>query len=461
MEDANDHDRDNLDDENKKNDERSFSRDNEPKRTKSSSNTNPSGDAPVLMDVHHAAVKFGTFDNGSNFTTPKKSWAQLVEEEECSLSAPARLDDKNYNFLSASIATVSNSISVNSVGKNSVAHAVSGPSLGCQTATYSDVMTVSPVAHVGPPRQGGRPSSPSVAVASDGPKDGSAKDAARSSAARSPVALSTMATSNVSAPVSLINGPSLVSNANSGLVRTGLAVPARMEMDSQRWTETDALPPSSGGISAGLYPVREGTTPFLSPIHHDIEFGHISNARLIEFGGIPEFAGRSSERIRAQPNADATQMERAIMIAQRRNDFMQQGTSSCPPISILNFSTEEIISRADRMGVSMGESLNEQIDSVKLLKDTEIHRHLTILQKEQSETDQNPLGPHSLVVSKLSNLCADLEEEEVMLVAAKEPPRTSVMSRQRVKKTYDKTFVRRSTRLKGFNLNSINPNAGS
>jgi hypothetical protein len=50
--------------------------------------------------------------------------------------------------------------------------------------------------------------------------------------------------------------------------------------------------------------------------------------KLIEFGGISDFRTsglRSSGRIRAQANADATQMERAMMIAQRRDEFLAQG----------------------------------------------------------------------------------------------------------------------------------------
>jgi hypothetical protein len=96
MEDVNDQDRDNFDDERKKDD--GTSRDSEPKRTKNTSSSNTSGDTPVNMEMNQASLRFGTVDSVSTVSTPKKSWAQLVEEEECSLSAPARLDVSDVFF---------------------------------------------------------------------------------------------------------------------------------------------------------------------------------------------------------------------------------------------------------------------------------------------------------------------------------------------------------------------------
>jgi hypothetical protein len=50
-----------------------------------------------------------------------------------------------------------------------------------------------------------------------------------------------------------------------------------------------------------------------------------SQADVIAYGGILESNGagqRSSGRLQAQPNVDATQMERAMALAQRRDNMM-------------------------------------------------------------------------------------------------------------------------------------------
>jgi hypothetical protein len=52
---------------------------------------------------------------------------------------------------------------------------------------------------------------------------------------------------------------------------------------------------------------------------------------------------RSSGRLRAQPNADATQLERAMMIAQHRDDIQMPGTRAPNALSILAFSDDQII----------------------------------------------------------------------------------------------------------------------
>jgi hypothetical protein len=77
---------------------------------------------------------------------------------------------------------------------------------------------------------------------------------------------------------------------------------------------------------------------------------------LIAFGGIsePAFNGiRSSERIRAQPNADVSQMERAIQLAQQRDN---QGKASVPKHSFTSLSNDEILARANKLGVSFGKT---------------------------------------------------------------------------------------------------------
>ncbi|XP_051210506.1 uncharacterized protein [Lolium perenne] len=68
-----------------------------------------------------------------------------------------------------------------------------------------------------------------------------------------------------------------------------------------------------------------------------------STEEVIAFGGIKsqEVTGvRSSGRLRAQPNADATQLEKAMMLAQRRNESFAQGySSSCALDTVMGFPT--------------------------------------------------------------------------------------------------------------------------
>jgi hypothetical protein len=110
-----------------------------------------------------------------------------------------------------------------------------------------------------------------------------------------------------------------------------------------------------------------------------------TKADIIAFGGVAEdtMAGlRSSDRLRAQPFADATQMERAMMIAQRRDDLLSQGTNLNKNFSLLSFSQEEIVQKASRIGVSLGGNEKSRLAAAKLIQDNEIQRSLVMLKKQ-------------------------------------------------------------------------------
>lgn len=66
-----------------------------------------------------------------------------------------------------------------------------------------------------------------------------------------------------------------------------------------------------------------------------------STEEVIAFGGIKsqEARGvRSSGRLRAQPNTDATQLEKAMMFVQKRNENFAQGySSSCALDTVMGF----------------------------------------------------------------------------------------------------------------------------
>jgi hypothetical protein len=111
-------------------------------------------------------------------------------------------------------------------------------------------------------------------------------------------------------------------------------------------------------------------------------------SEVINFGEIQPSSAmgmRSSDRLRAQPNADATQMERAMMIAQKRDDFQTQGTQTATTFSFSKFSDEQIIDRAKAIGVSMGNDLKSRLLAAKLIKNTEKERCLTFLNNSSNQ----------------------------------------------------------------------------
>jgi hypothetical protein len=75
------------------------------------------------------------------------------------------------------------------------------------------------------------------------------------------------------------------------------------------------------------------------------------------FGGIapPPLSVRASDRIRAQPNADATQMERAMQNVNLRHDLTSPGNGKPKP-SLASLSDDDILVKASRLGISLGEN---------------------------------------------------------------------------------------------------------
>jgi hypothetical protein len=170
---------------------------------------------------------------------------------------------------------------------------------------------------------------------------------------------------------------------------------------------------------------------------------------LIAFGGIsePAFNGiRSSDRLRAQPNADASQLERAMQLAQQRDN---QGKASVSKLSITSLSNDEILSRVNKLGVSFGKSSTEVANSINLLKAVEKEREFNILEHNKIPSDDDP---HNLFVSKVSGLCEDLtEEEEIGLEDHTDhicqEAKSSLFCSKRVFKV-EQPRVRRSARIK-------------
>jgi hypothetical protein len=97
-----------------------------------------------------------------------------------------------------------------------------------------------------------------------------------------------------------------------------------------------------------------------------------SHKKIVDFGGIEEEASqnvRSSGRLCAQPNYDATQMERAKMLLQKRDELPVVCMSKSQPTSLIYFSEEQFFEHATSLEVSLGSSHAKNIASVKLIKD--------------------------------------------------------------------------------------------
>jgi hypothetical protein len=124
---------------------------------------------------------------------------------------------------------------------------------------------------------------------------------------------------------------------------------------------------------------------------------------LLSFGGYSEASINgicSSDRVRAQPNADDSQMERAMR------------TISTSKLSISHISDDVIVSRARKLGFSLGKSANEIATTIKNLKYIEKQMELAILEHNKKLSEHHP---HNIFVSKVSGLCADLTEEDGLI----------------------------------------------
>jgi hypothetical protein len=170
---------------------------------------------------------------------------------------------------------------------------------------------------------------------------------------------------------------------------------------------------------------------------------------VIASAGIPCPAAnevRISKRIGAQSDADLTQMERAMKKTQLRNSV--NSGNHIPKFSILSIPDTEIKERANRMGISLGKSFDEVASSINGIKNREGERTLLIMQKNADEISNE--GSASLIVSRASNLCEDLLDDEDthanLVDHFKQTVPIKKEKNQRRRKVYDLSNVRKSTR---------------
>jgi hypothetical protein len=175
--------------------------------------------------------------------------------------------------------------------------------------------------------------------------------------------------------------------------------------------------------------------------------------QIVAFGGIQEEARRdvrSSGRLRTQPNADMTQMERAMSIVKKRAETPVIGMSTSKPTSISSFSEDQIIENAKSLGVSLGISHSDCVKSAKIIKDYELNRSLTMLKSNDQADKKLENASLCLAVSRASDLCDDLETEENLLsdVDVQIPQVLTKERKQRKKRSFDNKNIRRSNRIR-------------
>jgi hypothetical protein len=173
---------------------------------------------------------------------------------------------------------------------------------------------------------------------------------------------------------------------------------------------------------------------------------------VISFGGISKasIGVSSSSRLESQHDMDMPQMEKAMRQKQLRDASCVSGNPTTSAFSIVNIPDDEISHRVNRLGISLGLSKGDVAKSIKGIKLLEEERMLTILQNNLCEKDVAEEVLSSLVMSKVSNLCEDLVEEDDILLGLEDhvenikPVMKVKKSRQR--KVYDTNNIRKSTR---------------
>jgi hypothetical protein len=145
------------------------------------------------------------------------------------------------------------------------------------------------------------------------------------------------------------------------------------------------------------------------------------------------------------------QMEKAMKKAQMKDEAVHSGQFTIPLHSIINIPDSEIAKRADRLGISLGNSSCEIGKSIKGLKMVEEERILTILEKNNNTITGNMEdGLETLVLSKVSTLCEDLIDDDDIPLDLDDQlehhkPLVKV-KKIRQRKVYDTNNIRKSTR---------------
>jgi hypothetical protein len=143
-------------------------------------------------------------------------------------------------------------------------------------------------------------------------------------------------------------------------------------------------------------------------------------------------------------------MERAMELAARRTPSSSQGTNCIKKLNFVDLPDCEIEHRANALGISLGDSSDQVLSSIKSIKSLEKNRNLIFLNKSSVLAE----GSSSFVLKNASNLSEDLVDEEcddhedLMHV-----PIINLRKKSKTKST--RISVRRSSRIK--KLKNLSP----
>jgi hypothetical protein len=157
--------------------------------------------------------------------------------------------------------------------------------------------------------------------------------------------------------------------------------------------------------------------------------------------------------IHAQPNTDATQLERAMQNVNLRHDFTSPGNGKSK-FSFASLTAEDILSKASRLGISLGKNKNEALEAAISIKEVDVNRTLVILKKIVDTSLDKEEGESSLLTSKFSNLIGDLTIEEAQESMEQDDLLMPLikLKKPRKKRDFDLSGVRRSARFKNKSI---------
>jgi hypothetical protein len=109
------------------------------------------------------------------------------------------------------------------------------------------------------------------------------------------------------------------------------------------------------------------------------------------------------------------QMERAQQQVAAHDPSFYSGTKHLSKFTIASFSDDMIISRAAKLGVSLGNSSVQINESISCLKECDLSRTLTMLKRKEDETKESLEDQSSFILQEVSKLSEDLVDENVQI----------------------------------------------
>jgi hypothetical protein len=146
--------------------------------------------------------------------------------------------------------------------------------------------------------------------------------------------------------------------------------------------------------------------------------GRYSREEVIKYGGIFEHVVknvRSSERIQAQPDADATQMEHAQERAILQDFGNLKGTNLIPQFTLASIPNEVVVASASKLGVSLGKSPSQIESSIASIKNLDLEWSLIMLKRKEEIAGTIDEWSSSFTLYEASRLSEDLEESDCIV----------------------------------------------